>query len=109
MTIVIKTHFPGLKWNCAASCTARYSSRFKNKCFAVMRSGSEQGSYLRLADVCITLFRPRVKKKKKKKKHCLDILAHKGTSLIRNRTPHRTAIRPCAYAYCRILRGGVFL
>ena len=30
------------------------SSRFKNTCFAVMRSGSEEGSYLRLADWCIT-------------------------------------------------------
>jgi len=30
------------------------SSRFKNDCFAVMRSRFEEGSYLRLVDVCIT-------------------------------------------------------
>ena len=28
--------------------------RFKNDCFAVMRSGSEEDSYSRLVDVCIT-------------------------------------------------------
>ena len=33
---------------------ARYSSRFKNNCFAEMRSGSGEGSYLRLVDFGIT-------------------------------------------------------
>ena len=32
----------------------RYSSRFKNNCFAVMRSGSEEGSYFRLVDFYVT-------------------------------------------------------
>ena len=36
------------------SCTERYSSRFKNNCFAVLRSSSKEGSYLRLVDLCIT-------------------------------------------------------
>ena len=36
------------------SCTARHSSRFKNNCFTVMRSSSEEGSYVRLVDFCIT-------------------------------------------------------
>ena len=27
---------------------------FKNNCFAVMKSGSEEGSYLRLVDFCTT-------------------------------------------------------
>ena len=36
------------------SCTVRYSSRFKNSCFSVMRSSSEEGSYSRLVDFCIT-------------------------------------------------------
>jgi len=31
-----------------------HSSRFKNNCFAVMKSSSEEGLYLRLVDVCIT-------------------------------------------------------
>ena len=44
------------------------STRFKNKCLAVMRSSSEEGSYLRLVD-CLHHFysRPRVIKKMKKK------------------------------------------
>ena len=33
----------------------------------------------------------------------------RGASLIRNRTPLRTAIGPYAYAYCRVLGGGIFL
>ena len=33
---------------------SRYSFRFKNNCFAEMRSGSGEGSYLRLVDFCIT-------------------------------------------------------
>ena len=36
------------------SCTERHSSRFKNNCFAVLRSSSKEGSYLRLVDFCIT-------------------------------------------------------
>ena len=32
----------------------------------------------------------------------------RGTSLIRNRTPPRTAIEPYAFAYCRVLGGSVF-
>jgi len=31
-----------------------YSSQFKNNCFTEMRSGSEEGSCLRLVDGCIT-------------------------------------------------------
>ena len=34
---------------------------------------------------------------------------YRATSLIRNRTPPRTAIRPYAYAYCRVLGGCGFL
>ena len=34
---------------------------------------------------------------------------YRGTSLIRNRMPPRTAIGPYAYAYCSFLGGGVFL
>ena len=34
-------------------------------------------------------------------------LLYRGTSLIRNRTPPRTARGPYAYAYCRVLGGGV--
>jgi hypothetical protein len=30
-----------------------FSSRFKNNCFAVLRSSSKEGSYLRLVDFCI--------------------------------------------------------
>ena len=36
------------------SCTVRHSSQFKNNCFTEMRSGSEEGSCLRLTDGCIT-------------------------------------------------------
>jgi len=36
------------------SCTDRYNFRFRNNCFAEMRCGSEEGSYLRLVDFCIT-------------------------------------------------------
>ena len=36
------------------SCTVRYSSRLENNCFAVTRSSSKEGSYLRLEDLCIT-------------------------------------------------------
>ena len=40
-----------------------------------MRSRSEEGSYLRLVDVCITLnSRPRVIKKKKKGRRHLEVL-----------------------------------
>ena len=38
-----------------------------------------------------------------------EIPLYMGTSLIRNRTPPRTATGPYAYAYCRVLGGGVFL
>ena len=34
--------------------TKRYSSQFKNSCWAEMWSGSEEGSFLRLVDRCIT-------------------------------------------------------
>ena len=34
-------------------CTERYSSQCKNNCFTEMRSGSEEGSYVRLTDGCI--------------------------------------------------------
>jgi len=34
---------------------------------------------------------------------------YRGTSLIRNNTPLRTAMGPYAYAYCSVLGGGVFL
>ena len=33
---------------------------------------------------------------------------YRGTSLIRNCPPPRTAIGTYAYAYCRVLGGGVF-
>ena len=36
------------------SCTERYSSHFKDTCLAEMCSDSEEGSYLRLTDCCIT-------------------------------------------------------
>ena len=36
------------------SCTERYSSELKNTCFTEMRSGSEEGSHLRLIVGCIT-------------------------------------------------------
>ena len=36
------------------NCTERYSSQFENNCFTEMRGGSEEGSYLRLIDLCIT-------------------------------------------------------
>ena len=48
------------------SCTEWYRSRFKNNCFAVMRSSSKVGSYLRLVDFLSLNSRPRVIKKKKK-------------------------------------------
>jgi len=41
--------------NCAAS-RWRGGSQFKNNYFVEMRSGSEEGSYLRLIDLCITQF-----------------------------------------------------
>ena len=47
-----------------------YSSRFKNNCFAVMRSSSEEGSYLGLVDFVSLISRPRVIKKKKKNTAC---------------------------------------
>jgi len=34
--------------------STRYSSQFKNNYFTEMCSGSEEGSYLRLIDFCIT-------------------------------------------------------
>jgi len=48
-----------LPWQVQLNDSATYyrgsaSSRFKNNCFAVMRSGSEEGSYSRHVDVCIT-------------------------------------------------------
>ena len=36
------------------SCTKRYSSQFKNNCLTEMRSGSEEVSYSRRIDGCIT-------------------------------------------------------
>ena len=39
----------------------------------------------------------------------LGCVVCRGTSLIRNRTPPRTAIGPYTHAYCRVLGGGVFL
>jgi hypothetical protein len=36
------------------SCTVRYGSRFKNNYFAEICSGSDEGSYSRLIEVCIT-------------------------------------------------------
>jgi hypothetical protein len=36
-------------------------------------------------------------------------LDYRGTLLIRNRNPPRTATGPHAYAYCRVLGRGVFL
>ena len=49
------------------NCTERYSSQFQNNCFTEMRSGSEEGSYLRVKDDCITqLLGSRVVTKKKK-------------------------------------------
>jgi len=39
----------------------------------------------------------------------IKILTYRGTSLIIKRTPPRTAIGPYAYAYCRVVGGGVFL
>ena len=34
---------------------------------------------------------------------------YRGTSLMRNHIPPRTAIGPYAYAYCRVWGGGGFL
>ena len=36
------------------SCTVRYSSQFNHQCLAEMRSCSEEGSYFRFIDFCIT-------------------------------------------------------
>ena len=36
------------------SCTDRYSSRFQDNCFSVLRRGSKEVTYLRLVDFCIT-------------------------------------------------------
>jgi hypothetical protein len=47
------------------SCTARYSTRFKNNCFEVMISSFEEGSCSRLVDF-LYHSRPRVIKKKKR-------------------------------------------
>jgi hypothetical protein len=33
---------------------------------------------------------------------------YRSTSLIRNRIPPRTAMGPYAYAYCRVLGGGIW-
>ena len=43
------------------------SSRFKNNCFAVMRSSSGEGSYSKLVDVCITQLQAESNKEEKKK------------------------------------------
>ena len=46
LTLCLEVNKPGIKrW---------YSSRLENNCFAVMRSSSKEGSYLRLVDFCIT-------------------------------------------------------
>ena len=47
------------------------SSRFKNKCFAVMRSSSKEDSYSRLVDFCM-----RVIKKKKKSRDVIVPIDH---------------------------------
>ena len=44
-----------------------WKCRFKNNCFAVMRSSTEEDSYLRLVDFVSLNSRPRVMKKKKKR------------------------------------------
>ena len=44
----------GLTPDTGENCTERYSSQFENNCFTEMRSGSEEGSYSRLIDGCIT-------------------------------------------------------
>ena len=40
--------------SCQSTITGWYSSRFENKCSAVTRRSSKEGSYLRLVDFCIT-------------------------------------------------------
>jgi len=49
------------------SCTDRYSSQFENNYFTEMCSGSDQGSYLRLTDFCITHSSLASNKEEKKK------------------------------------------
>ena len=44
----------------------QYRSRFKNNYFAVMRSSSKEGSYLRLVDFVSLNSRPRVIKKRRR-------------------------------------------
>ena len=41
--------------------------------------------------------------------HAVTATGYRGTSLIRNRTPPRTATGPYAYTYCRVLGGHCFL
>jgi len=84
-----------------------------------MCSGPEAGSYLRLIDFVYhsTLGLKVIMKKKKIEKarspppvsQTLCPHVYRGTSLIRNCTPPRTAIGPYAYAYYRVLGSGVFL
>ena len=45
---------------------AKGEKQFNNNCFAVMRSSSEEGSYVRLVEFVSLNSRPRVIKKKKK-------------------------------------------
>ena len=40
--------------NTSTQLVVQRSSRFKNNCFTVLRSGSEEVSHLRLVDFCIT-------------------------------------------------------
>jgi len=42
------------EYSSTESCTERYSSQFQNNRLAEMWSDSEEGSYLRLVDCCIT-------------------------------------------------------
>ena len=52
--------FPGSRVSTFLACAeklaakSRYSFRFRNNCQAEMQSGSAEGSYLRLVDLCIT-------------------------------------------------------
>jgi len=47
-------HHGSLENSSIESCTERYSSQFENNCSAEMWSDSQEGSYLRFIDCCIT-------------------------------------------------------
>ena len=43
-----------VRWTSSIVLTSSYTSQFKNSCLAEMWSGSDEGSFLRLVDRCIT-------------------------------------------------------